>query len=295
MLHHRSLARRRPVPGAAPSAIDCRLPFEYPEHLRAQAEALPTAAGVYVFEADPGDLPLYIGKSVNLRSRVLAHLRSGDEARMLRQARSIRHLRTTGEVGALLLEARLIKERQPLYNQRLRRSRQLCSLRIADGRPQVVYAKDLDFCGDPHLYGLFGSRHAALERLRRVAAEQRLCHGALGLEKLGPGRSCFRSALRQCAGLCCARESALEHAQRLLEGLQPLRIACWPHAGAIGLVERDDSAMQVHVVRNWCYLGSADGLDAARRLDRVSAGFDADSYKILCGPILAGRAEVVRL
>jgi excinuclease Cho len=41
-------------------------------------------------------VPLYIGKSVNLRSRVLSHLRNGDEASLLRQTRRISHICTIG-------------------------------------------------------------------------------------------------------------------------------------------------------------------------------------------------------
>ncbi|EJK27324.1 nucleotide excision repair endonuclease, partial [Klebsiella pneumoniae subsp. pneumoniae KPNIH22] len=49
---------------------------EYPEHLRPWLEALPKLPGVYQFHGDSDTMPLYIGKSVNLRSRVLSHLRT---------------------------------------------------------------------------------------------------------------------------------------------------------------------------------------------------------------------------
>ena len=277
--------------------------FQYPEHLREQAAGAPAAPGVYTFHGRPGDLPLYIGKSVNLRARLLSHLRNPDEDRMLRQATAISFERTAGEIGALLLEASMIKQQQPLYNQKLRRNRQLCALRLdADGRPEVVHSKEIDFALTPELYGLYASRHAALEGLRALADEHQLCHAVLGLEKPAGGRGCFRSMLRQCAGACCGRESLAEHRARLLAALDGLRIACWPHSGAIGLVERwpaetdaGDAILQIHVVRNWCYLGSAASLDEARRLDRAAAGFDADGYKILCRPLLTGQAETLPL
>jgi excinuclease Cho len=69
------------------------------------AAELPSGPGVYIFHGQEGALPLYIGKSVNLRSRVLSHLRNPDEANLLRQTRRISHIRTAGEIGALLLEA----------------------------------------------------------------------------------------------------------------------------------------------------------------------------------------------
>ena len=269
--------------------------YEYPQHLRAAIEDAPTGAGVYVFHGESGDLPLYIGKSVNIRARLLSHLRNADEARLLRQTRRITCTRTAGEIGALLLEAQQIKQLQPLFNQKLRRNRQLCSLQLTGGQPQVVYSKDMDFASAPELYGLFASRHAALDALRNIADQNRLCYGALGLEKLAPGKACFRAAIRQCAGVCRGDETPDAHQQRLFTSLLALRVECWPYAGAIGLVERDETQTQIHVVRNWCYLGSAATPEEARQLSTVAAGFDADGYKILVRPILTQSVEIMAL
>lgn len=269
--------------------------YEYPTHLRGAIVDMPSAPGVYVFHGEEGGLPLYIGKSVNLRSRVLSHLRNPDEASLLRQTLKISHIRTAGEIGALLLEASLIKQQQPLLNQKLRRSRQLCSLRIVDGLPEVVYSKDINFATEPSLYGLFGSRHSALEGLRNLADQNRLCYGALGLEKLKPGRACFRAMLHQCGGVCRGDESPAVHRSRLFTSLDALRVACWPYPGAIGLIERYKDECQIHVIRNWCYLGSVSDPAKASELDVVATGFDADGYKILCKPILSGSADIILL
>jgi excinuclease Cho len=295
MPRDKSPARKKTATPEVPPKARRGRQFAVPQLLRPMADALPAAPGVYIFHGDDAALPLYIGKSVNLRSRVLAHLRNRHEARMLRQTRRISHVRTTGEIGALLLEARLIKQHQPLMNRRLRRTWQLCSLRLRDGRPEVQYSKDVDFANPDGLYGLFTSRHAALEWLRALADAQRLCFGALGLERLARGRRCFRAMVGRCAGVCCGDESRADHDRRLLDRLESLRLACWPFPGSIGLVERDGAACQIHVVRNWCYLGSADDIDGARRLDSLAAGFDADGYKILCEPILRGKVEIIML
>jgi excinuclease Cho len=50
--------------------------------------ALPRSAGVYLFKGE-GSLPLYIGKSVDIRSRVMAHLRAEDEAEMMSQTNRV--------------------------------------------------------------------------------------------------------------------------------------------------------------------------------------------------------------
>jgi excinuclease Cho len=244
-------------------------------------------------------LPLYIGKSINIRARLLSHLRTPDEARMLRQTQRISHIRTAGEIGALLLEAQMIKAQHPLFNQKLRRNKQLCSLRVSDGVPEVVYSKDIDFAAQPDLYGLFASRHAALDALRAIADQNKLCYGPLGLEKLSSGKACFRAAIRQCAGVCRGDESPQVHRERLFTSLLALRVECWPYPGAVGLVERDEELTQIHVVNHWCYLGSAPNPEAARQLSQVASqvaeGFDADGYKILCRPLLTQSVEILAL
>ena len=269
--------------------------YEYPQHLREAIEDAPTGAGVYTFHGQEGDLPLYIGKSINIRARLLSHLRTPDEARMLRQTQRISHIRTAGEIGALLLEAQMIKAQHPLFNQKLRRNQQLCSLQMTGEVPQVVYARDIDFASQPNLYGLYASRHAALDALRAIADQNRLCYGPLGLEKLPPGKACFRAAIRQCAGVCRGDETPDAHRERLFTSLLSLRVACWPHPGAIGLVERDEELTQIHVVNHWCYLGSVATVDEARQLSAVATGFDADGYKILCRPVLTQSVDIIPL
>ncbi|MDD0808862.1 excinuclease Cho [Curvibacter sp. RS43] len=269
--------------------------FQYPAHLKAAVADLPAAPGVYVFHGDQENLPLYIGKSVNLRQRVLSHLRNPDEDRLLRQTRRISHIRTAGDIGAQLLEAQMIKTQQPLFNQKLRRNRQLCAWQRQGDGLVLVYSKDLNFATAPELYGLYASRHAAIERLREVADQHRLCCGHLGLEKLPPGKACFRAALRQCAGVCRGDESVAEHDARLLSALRQMQVQCWPHPGAVGLVERDGDFTQIHVLNHWCYLGSVGTLAEAAALSHQAVGFDTDGYQILVRPLMEGRAELLPL
>ena len=111
---------------------------------------------------------MYIGKSVDIRSRVMSHLRAPDEARMVAQTRRIDFIETAGEMGALLLESRMIKTDNPLFNQRLRRIRSLCSIRLVQSPvglvPEVVDSKLVNLGTTPALYGLFASPQAAATR-----------------------------------------------------------------------------------------------------------------------------------
>lgn len=269
--------------------------YEYPEHLLEWLEGVPSAPGVYIFHAAEGELPLYIGKSINLRARLLSHFRCEDEARMLRQTVRISFTRTAGEIGALLLEAQLIKQQQPLFNQKLRRNRQLCSLQLGNEGPEVVYSRDIDFANTPDIFGLYGSRHSALEALRDLADMYKLCYGALGLEKLAQGRPCFRSMIDKCAGVCRGAETLEEHHARLKAALEELRVMTWPYPGAIGIEEQWQELREIHVIKNWCYLGSVPTVSEAKKLNTMVKGFDADGYKILCRPILSGSAKIIPL
>lgn len=269
--------------------------YEYPEHLRQWLDGLPKVPGVYTFHGESDTLPLYIGKSINLRSRVMSHFRTQDEAKMLRLARRVSWITTAGELGALLLEAQMIKTQQPLFNKRLRKNRQLCSLQLNDDKPQVVYAKEVDFTHSPNLYGLYANRRAALEKLKKIADEQQLCYGLLGLESLTKNRGCFRSALGRCAGACCGKETLEAHHQRLLTALDKVRVVCWPWQGPVGLIEEGPDITQIHVIDNWFYLGSVSNLDEAKTLKRAPPGFDQDGYKILCRPVIGGKYQIVPL
>ncbi|CAJ0996919.1 excinuclease Cho [Sodalis praecaptivus] len=280
---------------AARREFDPAEAYQYPEHLRPFIVDLPSSPGVYVFHSDSDVMPLYVGKSVNIRSRVMSHLRTAEEARMLRQAHRISFHRTAGEIGALLLEAQMIKQLQPLHNKRLRRNRQLCSIQVVQGVPSIVSAKEIDFARTPDLYGLYSSRRTAQQSLLAIGDSEQLCYSLLGLERVSHGRPCFRHHLGRCAGACCGRESREEHHLRLMDALGQMRIFCWPFSGPVGLVETDGDRRQIHVVDNWFYLGSVETLAQAAGLRTVSPSFDSDGYKILCGPIMSGRHGIIEL
>ncbi len=238
-------------------------------------------------------MPLYIGKSVDIRSRLLAHLRAPEEARMLRQAQRIEFQQTAGEIGALLLESRLIKELQPLMNKRLRRQRRLCSLRIQNGTPEIIDTTAL--AQGPQLYGLFRSRRMANEALMLLADEHRLCHTLLGIEP-PMTKGCFRAQIRKCAGACRGDESLEAHTERLLNALAHWAVHRWPYPSAIALHERHGRMDEYHVVDNWRYIGTYASEAQARLAPTLAPqSFDADSYRILVRPVLFNSASVLVL
>ncbi len=80
-----------------------------PKHLNTEMISnLPTGPGVYIFDDERG-MPLYIGKSVNIKRRVMSHFtRDSEEYREFKIAQSVHAVRyesTGGELEALLREA----------------------------------------------------------------------------------------------------------------------------------------------------------------------------------------------
>lgn len=266
--------------------------FAYPDHIdRASLDALPRKPGVYTFR-DPDGMPLYIGKSVDLRARVLSHLRNPEEAAMLRATRSVDFSRTAGEVGALLLESQLIKQWQPPCNAQLKTVRATFSLAWEEGmaRPLVTASDDGAEAPGAQRYGLYASHGAAEEGLRKLVRGHRLCPAMLGLETRVHGRACFAHQIGHCAGACAGRETRAAHDARLHLALRRLQETVWPYPGPVGIVERDGRLRQVHVVDRWSYLGSLEG--RRRRLERpVCPQVDIDTFKILARPLLEGGLE----
>jgi DNA polymerase III subunit epsilon len=91
---------------------------------------LPKDPGVYLFRDDGGRV-LYVGKSISIRSRARAHFApSSVPADWTVQATVVDYQSTNSELGALVLENRLIKRHRPPGNIRLtKRDDRLCYIR----------------------------------------------------------------------------------------------------------------------------------------------------------------------
>jgi DNA polymerase-3 subunit epsilon len=250
---------------------------------------IPETPGVYLFHG-ANDTVLYIGKSINLRARVMSHF-AGDhrvhkDMKIAREVARIDWIETAGELGALLEESRLIKKFSPVHNRRLRRSTELCAWHWSGAgadQPRLVAARDLDVSRFDSLYGLFRSRAAAIEALREVANAHALCHVLLGLEKRnGP---CFSHQLGRCRGACAGKESRDVHALRVAQAFAGLRMRPWPFRGRIAVRETtpDGGRSELVVLDRWCHLGTVRSENELHDLasSRAAPVFDLDTYRIL--------------
>jgi DNA polymerase-3 subunit epsilon len=260
-----------------------------PPQLAADAlDAIPEAPGVYRFYG-LNALPLYVGKSINLRARVAAHFssdyRSANDQRLSAEITRIEWEETAGELGALLREAQLVKALLPAYNHRLRRRADMVALALADAptAPDYVRSEAIDPRHLDNLYGPFASRQRAHETLRGIAAEAALCWTALGLERRsGP---CFARQVRKCAGACIGAEPPTAHHARLRAALAPHALQRWPYPNLIGVRETSITGerIELHVFSDWCWLATAREESELQTIIEAPprVPFDLDIYRLL--------------
>jgi DNA polymerase-3 subunit epsilon len=249
-------------------------------------DEIPDTPGCYIFY---GELkaPLYIGKSITMRSRVMSHFQSAltvrKEMKLSQQVHHIEWIETGGELSALILEAKLIKERMPSANIKLRRSKDLCTWQLSQEstglqRPTLITHKHLQPGFQDNLYGLFSNKKEALGYLAAVAKKYQLCEALLGLEKVEEGKPCFGYQVKKCQGACIGKVSLQVHNLKLQTALQLYKVQVWPFDGAIAI--KDGHSMLV--INKWCYLGTANDHD---ELDEIAQSedfeFDLDIYKVV--------------
>ncbi len=187
-----------------------------------QAKQLPTTPGVYLMK-DALDRVIYIGKAVNLRSRVSSYFtqQAAEDRRtadLVREIHHIDHIDADSEVDALLLEARLVKDIQPRFNQELKDDKTFPYLQIRTGEdfPRVEFTRTPLQKG-VKLYGPFTSAKklrgtiAILQKIFRF----RNCSLDIdeGDERWRWFRPCLLASINQCTAPCNLRISKEEYKQ----------------------------------------------------------------------------------
>jgi len=268
-----------------------------PSHIdQSQIDVLPDAPGIYrFFDADGG--LLYIGKSVNIRERVLSHFgqdhKIAKELDISHQLHLIEFEQTPSDFGAQLLENTEIKKRSPRFNRRQTKIKKLYQLALTTNQQgycqlETVTADMNDIETITRRYGLFRSRKQAEKKVLELIQEQHLCQKLCGVEKRQRG-ACFGYQLKKCRGACCGKEPSSHYNLRLQLALQQLKNQQWPWPGPVVVEEhpinQDWDQVHFHLLDQWCYLGqvnnNSDCLAQLEQHKNQSVFFDLDTYKIL--------------
>lgn len=246
---------------------------------------LPTAPGVYVFEDEQGR-PLYVGKSINIKKRVLQHFgQDHADTKEFKLAQSVHHISThvtEGELSALLLESQMIKELQPIFNRQLRRLHKLVTVRAEPndaGYLQVSLseARADDLLDDPTILATYPRPSQAKSGLETKLRQFDLCPKLLGLDR--SKGACFWYQLSKCHGACIGEEPAETYNARLAIAFAGQEIESWPFTGPVLVKETAQSGL---VVDDWCVVAKVqqdEGCDP--QVVSRDKSFDLDAYKIL--------------
>jgi len=228
------------------------------EPLITKAHQLPQEPGVYRF-LNQQKTPVYIGKSINIRQRVLSHLYQANsckkENKIAQATQSFSYSLSEGEIGALLKESQEVKKHLPLFNRQLRRNKVLLTWEL--DRTTDYYFFNLVKAHwppnpDTEYFGLYSSQTQAKNALNTLAKQYQLCKKLLGLEQMQ--QTCFGFQINQCLGACQGIEPPKCYNARLRQAFEKNRISHWPHDGAIGLSE--GAGNQIHLIEQWYFLGT---------------------------------------
>jgi excinuclease ABC subunit C len=114
---------------------------------RKTVKNLPESPGVYIFWLNKSN-PSYIGKAVNLKSRVSSYFTKAVNAKtkeMVDVSKYLSFIRVNSELESLLLEAKLIKSYKPKYNVDLKDDKNPLYIRITKEKyPRVLTARKID-------------------------------------------------------------------------------------------------------------------------------------------------------
>lgn len=245
---------------------------------------LPDTPGVYIFEDDAG-APLYVGKSVNIRSRVRSHFTNATtiakELKMTLASHNVSFISTETEVEALLLESSKVKELQPTFNRLLRRkTKQSVFLReFNEDGYETIRIENTDLSEHQNLesvYGVYTSKPQAKNRLEAAAKTFQLCPKLLGLEK--STGACFRYQLGLCKGACIGKEAPELYNRRVELALERSKIESWPFKSEVAVRISETRSI---IVDQWVVKAVVEHAFDEPTFSAVEGGFDIDTYKII--------------
>ncbi|MEZ7851963.1 MAG: excinuclease ABC subunit UvrC [Candidatus Nanopelagicales bacterium] len=189
-----------------------------PSTYRPATGTIPVSPGVYRFR-DPQGRVVYVGKAINLRSRLNSYFQDFSALhprtqKMLTTASSVDWLTVGNEVEALVLEYSWIKEYSPRFNVRFRDDKTYPYLAVTVGEeyPRVAVVREAKRKGTRYFgpYTQVWAIKATLEELIRVFPVRSCRNGVFNQAKRS-GRACLLGYIDKCSAPCVGRISVEDY------------------------------------------------------------------------------------
>jgi DNA polymerase-3 subunit epsilon len=189
------------------------------------AEGLPSAPGVYMFKDCRGRV-LYVGTSVNIRSRVRSYFTASEHrsrmGHMVRLAESVTPIVCATALEAEVRELRLIAKHKPPYNRRSTRPERVLWVKLTvEMFPRLSIVRRVRADG-AHYVGPFSSRASAEAA---VAAVHEVVPLRQCLQRLSPARptsACALAEMGRCGAPCTGAQSVADYALVVQQAMQAL-------------------------------------------------------------------------
>jgi DNA polymerase III subunit epsilon len=180
-----------------------------------KVKQLPEECGVYYFHNEKGDI-LFVGKSRNIRNRVLSHLANTESKRaqkMRGEIASVSYELTGSELIALLLEIKKIKKYKPAYNRTYRQGGDNYGIYQYIDAKGFICLKIESLKNNTEIpVACFDREETAKGFLRQMVDKYHLCLKLCGLyESIW---HCFNYEIGLCYGPCAGKESAKSYNTR---------------------------------------------------------------------------------
>ena len=183
-----------------------------------KAKKLPDNPGVYIW-LDKNRKPLYVGRTVSLRKRVLSYFSKDSDPRlkeMVSLAKDIRIIKTGTLLEAVILEANLIKKYWPKYNVKDKDNRSFVYLVIPKSDyPQLKIARERELKNFRQFFKVFGPYQSASLLETALKIIRRIFPYSAYPCKPFSGKPCFDFQIGLCPGLCVGAVSKEDYQKNI--------------------------------------------------------------------------------
>ena len=278
------------------SALKTQLKYKsLPTHIdHDDLQEIQNEIGVYIFR-DEQNIPVYVGKSINLRNRILSHFSQATqfskELRISTNTHKVEVIKTHSELEALLLESKLVKELLPVYNRKLRKTRKTTLL--LHSQNELGYSTVEMYEGNPKdiddltkILAVLPNKNTAKNFLLKNRDMHGLCSKLLGLEHMKG--ACFLHQLKKCRGACVGLEPVNLYNLRHDIAFKFTSIKPWPFKSAVALQLGNNRRL---IVQDWVPLQIMS--DDVTEMISDDPDFSIDTYKIIESFMRRNPAKIV--
>lgn len=202
--------------------LNLRFPPEFDRHI---LDKLPESPGVYYLHNVDGSI-IYIGKSNNIRKRILSHFSNKQTRKAIELRNAIREITfesTGSELIALLLESDEIKTKQPFFNRSQKQTFYNYGLFSETDENGYLLLKAAKIKGGEQPVFTTHSIEEAKEILEKWVMKYKLCQKLCGLYDIA--HACFHYSIRQCNGACIGKEKPEKYNARVQQALDDLKFS----------------------------------------------------------------------